>query len=65
MRISLNFINIPVILSAHFGEVTQRTPLGRTLSQEEHKVCVPMGSVLYGNQDTLSLVEWDMPPVAC
>ena len=40
MRIPLNFIDIAVILSNHLGDMILTTPLGRTLSQGGHKVCV-------------------------
>lgn len=64
MRIPLNFINIGVVLSDHLGGMNPTTPLGRTPSQEGHKVCVVRlllwESVWYGNQHVLSLVEWDI-----
>ena len=40
MRIPLNFINIDMIQAYHLCDMILITPLGQTLGQKEHTVCV-------------------------
>ena len=47
MRVPLNFINIAVIIADHLGDMILTTPLGQTLVQEGHTVCV------------VSLLKWE------